>query len=95
MQKYGVSNSSWMRMICAPCFAACAHQPLGGGDVRATSQPQANCIAATVTSRFGTIQMRRLIHANTFPGFRMPFGSSACLSSRMVEISAGVRDSGR
>ena len=57
-----------------------------------TSQPQANCVAATVTSRFGTIQMRGSAHANTLPGLRMPLGSSACLSSRMVEISAAVRD---
>src|SRR5688572_22766569 len=44
---------------------------------------------------FWTMEMRGNVHANTLPGLRIPFGSSACLSSRMVDISAALRDRGR
>ena len=51
MQKYGVSNSSWMRMICAPRFAASRTSRSAVAMLRSMSQPQANCMAATVTLR--------------------------------------------
>ena len=44
---------------------------------------------------FRSFEMCGSAHANTLPGLRMPLGSSACLRSRMVEISAAVRDKGR
>ena len=72
-----------------------AHQPLGSGDVAVDVPAAGELHGRDGDLALGAIQVRRLTHANTFPGFRMPFGSSACLSSRMVEISAGVRDSGR
>jgi hypothetical protein len=51
MQKYGVSNNSWIRMICAPRFAASRTSRSAVAMLRSTSQLQANCMAATVTSR--------------------------------------------
>ena len=95
MQKYGVSNSSWMQDDLRAALRGLAHQPLGGGDV-AVDVPAAGELQRRHRDlALGSRQMRGLVHANTLPGLRMPLGSSACLSSRMVEISAGVRDSGR
>jgi len=51
MQKYGVSNNSWIRMICAPCCAAWRTSRSAVAMLASISQPHANCIAATVTSR--------------------------------------------
>ena len=71
------------------------HEFLGIGNVR--GHVPAACELGCGHDHFpaGAIQMRWRAHANTLPGLRMPLGSSAFLSNRMVEISAAVRDKGR
>ncbi|MNC79729.1 hypothetical protein D3C75_1322910 [compost metagenome] len=50
-QKYGVSNSSWRRMICAPCAAARRTSFSALAMLADRSQEQAIWVAATVTMR--------------------------------------------
>ena len=95
MQKYGVSNSSWIRMICAPCFAASRTSRSAVAMFRVDVPAAGELHGRNRDFALSSIQMRGLTHANTLPGLRMPLGSSARLSRRIVEISAGVRDSGR
>ncbi len=50
-QKYGVSNSSWIRMICAPLAAASRTSLSALAMLAWRSQEQAIWVAATVTTR--------------------------------------------
>ncbi|MOA53351.1 hypothetical protein D3C78_1768010 [compost metagenome] len=58
-QKYGVSNSSWIRMICAPSAAAWRTSFSALAIFAALSQEQAIWVAATVTIR----DMKHLVGA--------------------------------
>ena len=84
MQKYGVSNNSWIRMICAPCFAAWRTSFSALAMFASTSQPQANCVAATTTSRFGSIEMRGSGSCEHLAGIEDAFGIE-----RLLEQSHG------
>src|SRR5688572_11414245 len=72
-----------------------ADQAFGRGDVPVDVPAAGELHGRNRDLALSSIQMRGLTHANTLPGLRMPLGSSARLSRRIVEISAGVRDSGR
>ena len=76
-------------------FCGLTHELFGIGDVRRhiPATGELRCRHHHFTA--GSVQMRWSAHANTLPGLRMPLGSSAFLSNRMVEISAAVRDKGR
>src|SRR5476649_1077083 len=50
-QKYGASNSSWIRMICAPLAAASRTSLSAVSRLASRSQEQAIWVAATVTIR--------------------------------------------
>jgi hypothetical protein len=71
------------------------HQPFRGCDVRVDVPSAGELQRGDRDLALAALEMRRGRHANTLPGLRMPLGSRAFLSSRMVEISAAVRDKGR
>src|SRR5689334_10906961 len=61
MQKYGVSNSSWSRMICAPWSAALRARRSARAMLASTSHSHAIWVAATVTRRVKLLVLMQVI----------------------------------
>src|SRR5689334_3528985 len=61
MQKYGVSNSSWSRMICVPWSAALRARRSARAMLASTSHSHAIWVAATVTRRVKLLVLMQAI----------------------------------